>query len=408
MIRKIVIIVMAYLCLDVLALQAIPRVAPDVAAMIGIRTLAGQAATAPPAIHDLPGFYSLRPGFAGSVGWGPYEGQPYFTNSLGFKDGAPRQVPPQPTGNRVLVLGDSFTEGVGMPQSKTFVGLLDARFAKTEFLNAALQGYSPRNYLAKTRYLWNQVGLRFDRAIVFVDVSDVPNESSAAGCGDQRGSEHHRPRPPVAEPAAAPLPSSASGAPAAKPTQAADHSAPTAIPTSAPAPGFSARRLIAEAKTALKQYTLLGRLLDRIKDEIEYRYVRTGLRNVNWSLSLWTLDPEFFAACAAGIGNATQAMSDLATFLRAVGVPLTVVVYPWPDQLFHADRESRHVRIWREWSAGAGVEFIDLFPTFFAQGAPRKAIERLYLRDDVHFSEAGHKLVADTLAALWRERIAAD
>ncbi|MEK9754484.1 MAG: hypothetical protein VW338_14920 [Rhodospirillaceae bacterium] len=62
----------------------------------------------------------------------------------------------------------------------------------------------------------------------------------------------------------------------------------------------------------------------------------------------------------------------------------------------------------REWSAGAGVEFIDLFPTFFAQGAPRKAIERLYLRDDVHFSEAGHKLVADTLAALWRERIAAD
>jgi hypothetical protein len=43
-----------------------------------------------------------------------------FTDSLGFKDASRRAVPDR---RRILFIGDSFTEGVGLPYEQTFVGL---------------------------------------------------------------------------------------------------------------------------------------------------------------------------------------------------------------------------------------------------------------------------------------------
>ena len=386
-IKRFSIIASFYIGLDLLAVQIIPYISPDTAAIIGLKSDARQSSTIPPTTDGLPGFYSMRPAFSGSIGWGPYPSEPYFTNSLGFKDGAPRNVPLHTSGRRILVLGDSFTEGVGMPWEKTFVGLLGARLSEIEFLNAAVQGYSPRHYAAKARYLWNHIGLRFDQAVVFIDVSDVPNESSSSLCRDQRGTEHAPPYPP-----------NISRNPTPKPTQSHQK-------TDSKLPNNNTQKtpnILSQLKIMLKEYTLIGRLLNLAKDEIEYRYIRTGLRNVNWALSLWTLDPKFFLACGSGISKAKQYMNDLASFLWTIDVPLTLVVYPWPDQIFHADRQSRQVQIWREWSAKVGADFINLFPIFFKQGTPRSTIEKLYLRDDVHFSEIGHRLVADALEEWWR------
>jgi len=38
-----------------------------------------------------------------------------YTNSLGFKDATVRRVPLRPSTRRVVLIGDSFTEGVGLP-----------------------------------------------------------------------------------------------------------------------------------------------------------------------------------------------------------------------------------------------------------------------------------------------------
>jgi hypothetical protein len=65
------------------------------------------------------------------------------TNSLGFKDGSTRIVPLVRDGRRVLLIGDSFTEGVGVPFDQTFAGLLYQAglegTKKVEFLNAAVR-----------------------------------------------------------------------------------------------------------------------------------------------------------------------------------------------------------------------------------------------------------------------------
>ena len=101
------------------------------------------------------------------------------TNSLGFKDRAKRRVSLSAAAGkkRILLMGDSFTEGVGYPYEKTFAGLLEERLGTGyEILNAAVQSYSPMLYYRKVRYLLEKVGLEFDELYVFIDISDAQDE----------------------------------------------------------------------------------------------------------------------------------------------------------------------------------------------------------------------------------------
>jgi hypothetical protein len=110
-----------------------------------------------------------------------------ITNSLGFKDGSVRDVPLQTTGRRILLIGDSFTEGIGMPFEDSFAGLLDhagkERPEKIKFLNADVASYSPSIYYKKIKYLLEK-GLRFDEVVLFSDTSDVTDEATTYFCID--------------------------------------------------------------------------------------------------------------------------------------------------------------------------------------------------------------------------------
>ena len=70
-------------------------------------------------------------GFAPNVSteleyWGALRSS-YRINSLGFRDRAVREVPLVSDKRRVVFIGDSFTEGIGVPYEQTFVGILDER-----------------------------------------------------------------------------------------------------------------------------------------------------------------------------------------------------------------------------------------------------------------------------------------
>src|SRR5581483_227672 len=61
-----------------------------------------------------------------------------ITDNLGFKDASTREVPLKSSSRRILLMGDSFTEGIGMSFEDSFAGLLaragEARSDKVEFL----------------------------------------------------------------------------------------------------------------------------------------------------------------------------------------------------------------------------------------------------------------------------------
>ena len=100
------------------------------------------------------------------------------TNSLGFKDKEARVVMPHFDAYRMVFIGDSFTEGIGIPFENTFVGIISDHFTGQgiEVLNAAVVSYSPKLIYFKTEYLIEQVKLKIDELHVFVDVSDIADE----------------------------------------------------------------------------------------------------------------------------------------------------------------------------------------------------------------------------------------
>src|SRR5205823_580784 len=85
----------------------------------------------------------------------------------------------------------------------------------------------------------------------------------------------------------------------------------------------------------------------------------------------WTLpgfdQPRPPLGLEGGISRALQNMQKLADLLAAHGIPLTVVVYPWPNLLFYEDHDSRQISIWRAFCIEHCRAFINLFPAFFAE-----------------------------------------
>ena len=300
----------------------------------------------------------------------------YTTNSLGFKDASPRTVDPAGKGPRVLFMGDSFTEGKGFAYPETFVGLVGGELAKQgiEALNGGVDSYSPVIYRAKVKHLLETVGLRFDALVVFLDVSDIYDEAERYRF-DTSGSLIV---PPVDD----------GGFWTRAPRFLRDNSMTVRFlfvvydHLDLTARIVRRRYNISEAmKMPFSEVSTLDLWADAV----------TGLKVAAWTYD----DARWKAFGRKGRERAVIDMDGLLSVLREHGIPLVLAVYPWPDQLFHDPKASRHREFWRDWTQARGVPFIDLFPVF-TRSKPRDMLERYFIPYDFHWNAEGHKLVAKT------------
>ena len=88
-------------------------------------------------IRDPVYHHTLRPKFDGFDKWGNKD-YPVVTNSLGFRDASTRDVPLVAFRKRIVFIGDSFTEGIGVPYQETFVGKFAGAFPDLDVLNAGV------------------------------------------------------------------------------------------------------------------------------------------------------------------------------------------------------------------------------------------------------------------------------
>jgi lysophospholipase L1-like esterase len=303
---------------------------------------------------------------------------PLRTNSLGFLDASNRVVALEPAHRRILLIGDGFTEGLGVAFESTFAGRIATQLAASEVdvLNAAVSSYSPAIYYRKVKYLIEDVHLRFDELVVFIDMTDVRDETLYELDADDRVVARVQPEGVI-------------------------HSE-SLVPR-------SRSRALDEF---LKRHSLAVRLLVNLRDAARERTRRIGedpTREPSWrrDVARWTLDPALLDAWGReGLERAGRSMARLAEVLRVRGIPLTICVYPWPDQLLGGDRDSLQARFWRSWAVRHDAGFVDLFPGFFAEldagGASEDLVRRFYDSGGVHFNEAGHRFVAREFLALWR------
>lgn len=118
--------------------------------------------------------HDLKPNYNGDAYWSSWNYK-VCTDGSGFRSecGANFQTRKQ---FDIAFIGDSFTEGVGLPYEKTFVGLIAKSLPNLRTANLGVSSYSPSIYYAKLNYLIEN-GYSFNEVVVFIDISDVQDEA---------------------------------------------------------------------------------------------------------------------------------------------------------------------------------------------------------------------------------------
>ena len=329
-------------------------------------------------VVDTERTHALKPNCMNRERWGK-DSYDFVTNSLGFRDERMRVVPLKDPRPRIILLGDSFTESK-TSWASSYAGKLAARFPQYEILNGGVSSYSPSNYWNIIRNLL-QNGFEFDEVFVFIDMSDTQDEAayyrdvgtSGAVAKPQKEDWSH--------------------------SMTRYHGWRTKIEQRFLLTNF----IFTMAEAALVDHgvyylsrDLPGNIFDQERSAWTYRRV---------SDTELYLDGYAPLGVAGGIAKEKRKMELLWRALTAHGIPLNVVVYPWPAQVVHDTADSPQVRIWRDWCAGKCRDFISVFPSFIAEKNRCSFIEPgcWYMRDfvfgDFHYNDAGNTIVANAVAA---------
>ena len=98
-----------------------------------------------------------------------------------------------------------------------------------------------------------------------------------------------------------------------------------------------------------------------------------------------------------GSGVGIEEYGQIVRDLPPSGIRLTVVVYPWPDQIEHRQRQCLQSVFWKSFAFERNIAFLDLFPLFINNADPEVVIDNYFIPGDPHWNRKGHRLVADAL-----------
>jgi len=325
-----------------------------------------------------------------------------YTNSLGFKDKSNRKINRNTDNRRIVFIGDSFTEGILLKYQDTFVGRIDSVVSEQniEVLNAGRVSYSPIIYWRKIKYLIEDIKLKFDELVVFIDISDLDDEASYYDLSIDGN---------VID-------------------QIDPNSESTIKPRDYRISWLISNQNIENIRLFLrKNFIIIPGVINWFHDIIfEDTHALQSANNVSvknsskkeidttsvpkndntWDLVLadrranWTVDDKYYQEYGVrGKPRMVKYMDKLVNLTNENGIELTVVVYPWPSQIWYEDLKSIHVRIWQDWCGQNGVNFINLFPTFVKiylnEAQKLDIINKYFVPYDLHFNKEGNKLVAD-------------
>ena len=398
--------------------------------------------------------HTLIPNYEGIGYWGPGTYH-VCTNGSAFKDSCTKKGVVEKSFD-IAFMGDSFTEGVGMPYEKTFVGMVAAKNPNLKIANLGVVSYAPSIYLAKLRDLYAQ-GYQFKKVIVFIDIGDVQDEAltyevvdgkviskheqlpaggvarlrriasrwfpltgeawnrlkASASAASKLLAADDKPTPPAAV-APAPAPANTQDKPVTAPgplvaqqaapqhpgPQATQPASPTTpVVTAQPALEAVAPPVVTPPVAAAAPGPSGG-----LKAVLFAPTVEPSIYDRNYSRSEWTYNTHSAYYGADGVMGTLQkmlaTMDELHRLVKDHGGELSVGVYPWPGQLKYDQVDSLQAKVWSDFCATRCAHFYNAFPAFFdllrARGED-SVIHEYYMGGDMHFSEQGNAVIAQTI-----------
>jgi len=288
-----------------------------------------------------------------------------YTDSLGFKDSGVKQIPLTTKKRRILFIGDSFVEGVGLPYEDTFTGIIQKELGddKYDILNAAVTSYSPKIYYLKIKYLIENTGLRFEELNVFIDHSDIEDELVYKDFAPRE-----------------------------------NRLSASMVYLS----NFLYRHSVV-FHLARKQYYIksnrlwygLARIPPIWRNTKEFRDER----------ELWSTDQAVFEKWGQqGLRLAAENMDKLYELCKKHGIKMTVVVYPWPQLINAEGINSKQALFWGDFCKARGINFINYFPDFINDLPFDKTGHHYFIAGDVHWDKSGHRFIAQKWLSLYRKQ----
>jgi hypothetical protein len=238
-------------------------------------------------------------------------------------------------------------------------------------LNAAVSSYGPSIYYAKANYLLG-LGLQIDEIIVYIDISDVQDEAIFYRFDEK----DHVQEGTFDETCGSP--------------ELLFWSTPWWARWSYTLELFYTRYLL--RRMAENVHAGAGSL----PTEPGGTYGRDRAR------ASWTYDPT--SACygrmgiEGGVAKALAQMDRLYALASRHNIPVSIGVYPWPQQLLYDSVDSRQVKLWRDWCQGKCRRFLNHFPTMFAYKREHPGYLRdLFVWGDIHYNAFGNEIIARDL-----------
>jgi hypothetical protein len=370
--------------------------------------------------------WSLQPGATGRWFNPPYEYDIDITvNSQGLRDVERTGYEKPPDIYRILLLGDSYVEGLRVPLEQTFGKVLEAELnasapagLRYEVVNAGVSGWGTDQQL-----LWLRTeGAKYQPDLVLLaffpgnDFQNISETLEVANMGRVQKPFFHRSEDGLTlryhpfDPEAAPQP---------------DPPAAAAEPANGAAERLAGLRAWLAGHSAF--YRFASTTLDEAAPGLALRLAAWGLIDAPQTTATAAMGPDYvpvaygiyrqplaaeWTEAIALAGDLVQAMQDDAA---GMGSRLAVVSVPAPEQVY-PERWQRILQSYRAMQADqwdleqpsraaqqvaeqAGVPFLDLLP-IFRQAS--ESIGPLHLRVDGHWTPAGERLAGEATAEFLR------
>ena len=265
---------------------------------------------------------------------------------------------------KVAFLGDSFVEGLGLNYEKTFVGIFEEE-KNISVANLGVTSYSTKIYLSKIKHLLEN-GYFFEHVILFIDISDFYDDNVffmlqkdySVKVRNYKSKKLKRKK---------------------------------FLRNNFPLTNFY--------MYVIKMTTSGNRKIITENYEKPFFYEKTRLK-AKWTYQTSDKINGYTFPVSETQKEMLAAINELHSLLAEKKIKLSIVVYPWPQQLENNDLNSKHVIMWENFCKEKCYKFINFFPFFFKEmkkSSYLNVYKKYYFWNDFHFNAEGNRVIAEKL-----------
>jgi hypothetical protein len=99
-------------------------------------------------------------------------------------------------------------------------------------------------------------------------------------------------------------------------------------------------------------------------------------------------------------------MEKLSILLKDNKIDLSIAIYPWPGTLKYDSEDNKQVEIWKNFCISHCKKFYNFMKPFYnllKYDEFTNVYRKIYIENDQHFNEEGHKIIAENFLKLYED-----